>query len=348
MAEYPPPTENLTEFTPSVFKVSETPLTIEEGKKFFLTYPNAQGTENLATVNIGGDLNITSDASYGTIYGYGTTKPLSGTPLHNTAVGYQAGRTLDTLSTSTSSGGNSGFGGLSLYSVTGAASNNTGLGHNALREVSTGSSNTQVGFTTQALSAHLTTASQNTLIGASASVSGTAISGATALGYLAEATVSSSITLGRSGIDSVRLNYITPMYTSLPNFVAGDVGYEIPFGSNSFITPATGSVFSTSPVIPIGVWGFKTQMLLRGTVYSTGIVQLTSTASGGTKYYFPITQTSVDTIGFAPYVIAIISGYAVVNVSTASTFTLTYYGTPTSTLTVDINTSHIFTAKRIA
>jgi hypothetical protein len=380
MAEYPPPIENLLQFTPSVFKVAETPLTIEEGKKFFLTFPNAQGTENLATVNISGDLNITSDASYGTIYGFGTTKPTTGTPLHNTAVGYKAGRTLDTLSTSTSSGGNSGFGALSLYNITGAASNNTGLGHNALRGVSTGSSNTQVGFTTAALAANLTTGARNTLIGANASVSGVTISGAVAIGsgsaagenstaigsasaagttaiaigyaavsgdtsitigqlstasgvgsiaigsgastasatnsvaigINASTSTNNSITLGRQDTDSVRLNKITPIYTSL-SVAAGDIGYTIKLENGSGLTaPGTGTGNICSQSVGIGVWVVSFLIVMgSGALCTEGLRMNQSTTAINYAGKF------VPTSGFATY-----SGSTTITLTLTDTITL--------------------------
>jgi hypothetical protein len=56
MASYEPPTENLAIFDPSVFTSNDTPLTISEAAKYFLKYPNAQGTENLQTTNVNGVL----------------------------------------------------------------------------------------------------------------------------------------------------------------------------------------------------------------------------------------------------------------------------------------------------
>lgn len=51
---YPPPTENLPTFDSSVFKINNDPLTIQEGLNYFLGFPDAQGTENLDTINVGG------------------------------------------------------------------------------------------------------------------------------------------------------------------------------------------------------------------------------------------------------------------------------------------------------
>lgn len=51
---YPPPTEDVPIFDSSLFNANNAPLTIDEGKKYFLQYPNAQGTENLKITNVGG------------------------------------------------------------------------------------------------------------------------------------------------------------------------------------------------------------------------------------------------------------------------------------------------------
>lgn len=63
MANYPPPTENLPIFDPSVFEVNNIPLTIGEGSKYFLTYPTAQGKETLSAIDVYGIANFYSDIS---------------------------------------------------------------------------------------------------------------------------------------------------------------------------------------------------------------------------------------------------------------------------------------------
>jgi len=65
MASYLPPTENLPSFNPSVFDTGNDSLTYNEAKKLFLTFPNAQGTENLLDTNINGDLTVSN--TYGDI-----------------------------------------------------------------------------------------------------------------------------------------------------------------------------------------------------------------------------------------------------------------------------------------
>lgn len=73
MANYQPPTENLPTFNPEVFSQNDEPLTIEEGTKYFLRYPNAQGTENLQTVNINGPLTVNSSTDLDTLFVSGTS-----------------------------------------------------------------------------------------------------------------------------------------------------------------------------------------------------------------------------------------------------------------------------------
>ena len=65
---YPPPTENLPIFDSTVFtSTSNVPLTLADGLKYFLSFPNAQGTENLSVTNVFGTLttydNIIMDGS---------------------------------------------------------------------------------------------------------------------------------------------------------------------------------------------------------------------------------------------------------------------------------------------
>lgn len=50
----PPPSENLPTFDSSVFIVNNAPITATTGLQYFLGYPDAQGTENLQTINVGG------------------------------------------------------------------------------------------------------------------------------------------------------------------------------------------------------------------------------------------------------------------------------------------------------
>lgn len=248
MADYPPPAQTLPAFNPAEFRTNSTPLTIAEGEKYFLTFPNAQGTENLASANVSGDLTITNPSTFGTVYGYGATKPTSGTSIHNTAFGYQAG--IGLVNT-TAGGGNSAFGALTFADINGAAENNTAVGHNALRRVTTGDGNTQVGMTTNALALNLTTGNNNTLIGYNASVSGTGISTSTAIGYLAQATASNQIVLGTTS-ETVRYNKVSPLYTTYSPSTSADIGYT----TTATITypTTTTNVIASLASVPAGLW----------------------------------------------------------------------------------------------
>jgi len=55
MANYTPPTENLPIFDSSVFLNGDLPLTQNQADKRYLKFPNAQGTENLQAINVGGN-----------------------------------------------------------------------------------------------------------------------------------------------------------------------------------------------------------------------------------------------------------------------------------------------------
>ena len=62
MANYNPPLENLPIFDNSVFLSNETPVTIDYANKHYLKYPNAQGTENLQTINVAGVATFNNNA----------------------------------------------------------------------------------------------------------------------------------------------------------------------------------------------------------------------------------------------------------------------------------------------
>jgi len=54
MSAYPPPIEESPIFNPTVFTVKDTALTISDGEKYFLKFPQAQGTQNFTDINVGG------------------------------------------------------------------------------------------------------------------------------------------------------------------------------------------------------------------------------------------------------------------------------------------------------
>lgn len=64
MASYPPPNENVAIFNPVNFISGGEGLTLQEGKKFFLQYPDAQGEENLETTNVDGVLTANDQAFF--------------------------------------------------------------------------------------------------------------------------------------------------------------------------------------------------------------------------------------------------------------------------------------------
>jgi hypothetical protein len=81
---YPPPSENLPIFDSSVFIDSTTDnLTPSTGLNYFLSYPTAQGTENLSKINVYGDStfyeNITlSGTSTAIVFGDGSSMDTAG------------------------------------------------------------------------------------------------------------------------------------------------------------------------------------------------------------------------------------------------------------------------------
>jgi hypothetical protein len=62
--EYRPPTESLPIFDSTVFRTPDTTLTIGTASKYFLQFPNAQGTENLQTTNISGTLTCANNSVF--------------------------------------------------------------------------------------------------------------------------------------------------------------------------------------------------------------------------------------------------------------------------------------------
>ena len=162
MADYPPPSQLLPSFNPAVFRTNETPLTIEEAEKFFLRFPTAQGTENLASVNVSGTLTTTKD-SHNLGFGYqALSAAVDGSAVDNTAFGYQALKAL-TLGDS-----NTAFGDLALAELSGTSINtskHTAVGHQAGMNLITGEENTYVGFNAGKGASNYTLSSYNTAVG---------------------------------------------------------------------------------------------------------------------------------------------------------------------------------------
>lgn len=180
MASYPAPTEELPTFSPSVFNTNDIPLTIEEGEKFFITYPTAQGaitipTLTSGTLNVSGTL-TTETLNVGTLtttqnvrnlgFGYqALLNRVAGSGTHNTAFGYHTLRAL------TLGGDNTAIGDNALPILTGAnsvAENNTAVGHQAGLFLAEGTDNTFVGFNAGAGTSSHTGCNFNTCVGSGA------------------------------------------------------------------------------------------------------------------------------------------------------------------------------------
>ena len=64
MSNYSPPTENLPIFDKNVFQQSDEYITQGDADKRYLRYPNAQGTENLAQINVNGYATFNANAEF--------------------------------------------------------------------------------------------------------------------------------------------------------------------------------------------------------------------------------------------------------------------------------------------
>lgn len=64
MSDYSPPTENLPIFDASVFNQSEEYITQGDADKRYLRFPNAQGTENLASINVNGSATFRASCEF--------------------------------------------------------------------------------------------------------------------------------------------------------------------------------------------------------------------------------------------------------------------------------------------
>jgi len=353
MADYPPPTQTLPDFNPAVFRTNDTPLTITEAENYFVTFPTAQGTTNnstinVATVNVSSDLTLTNSSTFGTIYGYQSTKPTSGTSIHNTAFGYQSGVGLVNT---TGTGGNTAFGAITFADITGVAENNTAVGHNALRRVSTGDGNTQVGMTTNALALNLTTGNNNTLIGREASVSGTGISTSTAIGYLAQATASNQIVLGTAS-ETTRYQLVSPLYTTVPTYTTANIGYRVNIALTFDGTSKTdGAMVADSDTIsfPQGVWLVCICASLTGTWVSGNLhfrYAYDGSTSTATQFYFPIVASAGTGTGQNQTMIC--SGSGVWSGTTLGRVILQYNSSSTATNYNVLSASHTLQMVRLA
>lgn len=185
---------------------------------------NSTGTDNTALGFNALQANTTTSGN--TAVGSQTLQANS-SGLQNTAVGVQA------LKLNTSGFNNTGIGGYALTNNVGGQYNSA-VGLNALFSVNSGSRNTSLGF--EAGSA-ITTGSNNTFLGSSAGATGTTnnLTNATAIGYNAQVTSSSSLILGGTGTDAVNVG----IGTTAPAAVLNVVGAQ-PLAVATAGTAATG------------------------------------------------------------------------------------------------------------
>jgi hypothetical protein len=228
MADYQPPTENLPEFNPAVFRTNNTPLTIAEAERLFVSFPTAQGNVNLSSVNIAGDLTTTKNA-HNLGFGYqALSSAVVGSAIDNTAFGFQALKALDVGDS------NSAFGDLALPNLTGGAGlRNTGLGHQSGLNLQTGSDNTFVGFNAGRGSGGLRTGSSSNVGLGSDSLK--------------------NLTTGQSNT-AVGTNSADAITSGMANtFIGGSSGISVLGGSNNtLIGYGTNASASTSTSVAIG------------------------------------------------------------------------------------------------
>lgn len=291
--------------------------------------PNTTGYANTC-IGFQCGRNITS-ANYNTGIGW---KSLGGSELagvftgtDNQCFGIQAGARLTTGSGNSFLGSNAG-------GITTTGEKNVCIGVLSMSDATGTSENTFIGYRAGKA---LGTGNRNSALGAETVITN-GITEATVIGYGATAPASQTITLGRVNTDSVRLNKITPMYSSLPAYTTADIGYQR-FVSLTFTTPTNGTVLCSTPTLPIGVWAFSLSMTFTG-AYTPGHIFLSTGVSVGDGW-FPIVATTASSASAT----AICVGSAIVPLSTASIYKLTYSATATSTLTVGL---YQFTATRIA
>lgn len=328
MASYPAPTEKLPIFSPSVFKTNDIPLTIDEGEKYFITYPTAQGaitipTLTTGTLNVSGSidaptLNITGSIDTPTItsgditmsggltitststnlrYGYGALNAIS-SGINNLGFGTNTGALIDTGSNNTIIGYEAGdniIGGSYITLVGSQAgqtldlgSNSTGIGGGALANV-LGSSNTAVGYLA---GSSIDTGSNNTCIGVSSTCSA-GVSGSTTIGINATATASNQVVLGTTS-NTILYNKVSPLYTTYPTMSAANIGYVLT-GTLTATFTAGASWFSQS--VPDGLW--YVVVVANATITSGSFSTLEITMAGQSPAavvhkVFPITTTATN------------------------------------------------------
>jgi len=262
MASYPAPTETLPIFAPAVFDTNDIPLTIEEGSKYFITYPTAQGTITIPTLNTG-TLNVSgvlTSTNNTTNIGLGYQALSSNTTgTANTAFGYQSGKVNDTGIRNTFIGNQSGLltsGSRNQITMVGSGaganaaslgSNSTGVGYQALYS-STGINNTSIG---SGAGLSITTGTNNTCIGYGADITGALIDSSTAIGAGAVASTNNTIVLGTIN-ETIRYQKVSPLYSSaVPSYNSSNIGWV---SSGSLSYSASTITLATISSLPIGTY----------------------------------------------------------------------------------------------
>jgi hypothetical protein len=212
MSAYEPPTQNLAIFDPDVFTENDEPLTITTGSKYFLKYPNAQGTENLQAINVNGVLTANSTVNLNSVVNIPNNDMFvrgmrlglgAGNQVRNTMLGVNNGNAITTGNNNTFIGALCGVANTTgrdnvfvgtfsgIKNTTGFQ--NTFIGIDAGNFTTTGGRNTHIGRQ----AGYYNTGSNNICIGDWADASGN-ISNSIAIGVDVKATANDTIVLGTS------------------------------------------------------------------------------------------------------------------------------------------------------
>lgn len=144
MSSYLPPTEDVPIFDVLNFKRGDVPLTYNEASKYFLRYPNAQGTENLQTTNINGVLSCKNNVDIDGLLNVDNNSQFNGRIQQNIGLSNTQYGGGISLSNNTTGYSNSAFGQGTLNANT-TGLNNTAIGTSALEFNTTGLNNTAIG-----------------------------------------------------------------------------------------------------------------------------------------------------------------------------------------------------------
>jgi hypothetical protein len=132
---------------------------------------------------------------------------------------------------------------------------NIGVGENCLRNITSGSNNTAVGYQAGYAGVAITTGSNNTFLGYNTQANANNYSNSTAIGAGAIITGNNQVVLGRTTETVVIPNQIQVSYNSLPTFTSNSIGYTASF-SLATLAAGTGSrnTTNTSIALPVGVY----------------------------------------------------------------------------------------------